>query len=198
VFSGIVEAVGRVTALSRTSAAAQLSVAPGALDLADVHRGDSICVDGICLTVADTAKTVLLFDLSPETLAVSAGFAEGQDVNLEKSLRWSDRVGGHFVAGHVDGIGQLAAIEEADGNRVIAVRFPASLRPYLARKGSIAINGVSLTVNSVSRERFSVNLIPHTLALTNLGALVKGSRVNLEVDPLARYVESVLAARRQR
>ena len=148
------------------------------------------------------------FDVSAETLDVSAGFALDDAVNLEKSLRLDQRLGGHLVSGHVDGVGEVVEMLERDGNRVVSLSFPESLARFFARKGSVTINGVSLTVNSVgkgsstrsdhseSTGEFSVNLIPHTLAVTNLGTLAVGSRINLEIDVVARYVESMLSAER--
>lgn len=174
---------------------ATMQVDTAALDLSDVAVGDSIAVNGVCLTVTRLGERDFCFDVSQETLSVSAGFAPGDAVNLEKSLRLADRLGGHLVSGHVDSVGEVVAIEPVDGNRVLTLQFPPELAPYLARKGSVTVNGVSLTVNKVVADRFSVNLIPHTLTVTNLNALAAGSRVNLEVDLVARYVERMLGSK---
>lgn len=192
-FTGIVEAVGTVESVSAAAETAAVRIASGGLDLSDIAIGDSVAVNGVCLTVTDLGDDVLEFDVSAESLDVTSGFQAGQRVNLEKSLRLDTRLGGHLVSGHVDAVGEVDEIVDYDGNRVMTVRFPHSLARYFARKGSVAVNGVSLTVNSVEEERFSVNLIPHTLAATNLGDLAKGSGVNLEIDLIARYVERMLS-----
>lgn len=193
-FTGIVEAVGEVQSVSPSGEVAVVRVATGELDLSDVALGDSIAVNGVCLTVTQMAKATLDFDVSAETLKVTSGFRQGSRVNLEKSLRLDTRLGGHLVSGHVDAIGEVEAVSEYDDNRVVRVRFPSSLARYFARKGSVAVDGVSLTVNSVGNDSFEVNLIPHTLAATNLGQLQRGSKVNLEIDMVARYVERMLFA----
>ena len=192
-FTGIVEAVGQVKSVSPAGQTAAVRIASGGLDLTDVAVGDSIAVNGVCLTVKNLASDVVEFDVSAETLNVTSGFDARQRVNLEKSLRLDTRLGGHLVSGHVDAVGEVVEIVDYDGNRVMAVRFPQSLARYFARKGSVTVNGVSLTVNDVKDGRFSVNLIPHTLSATNLGDLAKGSRVNLEIDLVARYVERMLS-----
>ncbi len=192
-FTGIVEAVGTVESVSAAAETAAVRIASGGLDLSDIAIGDSVAVNGVCLTVTDLGDDVVEFDVSAETLNVTSGFQARQRVNLEKSLRLDTRLGGHLVSGHVDAVGEVDEIVDYDGNRVMTVRFPHSLARYFARKGSVAVNGVSLTVNSVEEGRFSVNLIPHTLAATNLGDLAKGSGVNLEIDLIARYVERMLS-----
>ena len=192
-FTGIIETVGKVNSVTRSGATAAVRVAGKGLDLSDVAIGDSIAVNGVCLTVTDLEGQSMQFDVSTETLDVSAGYALGDAVNLEKSLRLDQRLGGHLVSGHVDAVGEVGNIIERDGNRVVSFSFPKALARFFARKGSVTVNGVSLTVNSVSAGEFSVNLIPHTLAVTNLGKLVMGSRVNLEIDLVARYVESMLS-----
>jgi riboflavin synthase len=191
-FTGIIQAVGTVAAVESGARSARLRIRAPALDRSDVVLGDSIAVNGVCLTVTGFDADGFWFDVSPETLAVTAGFGEGGAVNLEKSLRLADRLGGHLVSGHVDAVGEVAAVKEVEGNREVTVRFPSMLARYFARKGSVTVNGVSLTVNAVGGETFSLNLIPHTLAVTNLGTLAAGSRVNLEVDLVARYVERML------
>lgn len=188
-FSGIVAAVGSVAAATPAAGGLRLRVASGDLDLADVALGDSIAVSGVCLTVVGLEAGMFEADVSRETLACTTGFAVGDRVNLEKALRLADRLGGHLVTGHVDGAGRVARFESAGDNRLLAVAAPPELGKYLARKGSVAVNGVSLTINEVSGAEFAVNLIPHTLSATNLGTLRAGDRVNVEVDTVARYVE---------
>jgi riboflavin synthase len=191
-FTGIIEAVGRVREIKPAAGGVRVAVDPGKFDLADVKVGDSIAVNGVCLTVVARAAGRLAFDVSRETLACTAGFGEGAPVNLEKSLRLADRLGGHLVSGHVDGVGSVVRFDAAGDNRLLAVAAPPELARYIARKGSIAVNGVSLTVNAVDGSRFEVNLIPHTLAATNLHDLTVATQVNLEVDMLARYAERLL------
>ena len=169
-----------------------MSIESGRLSLRDVTVGDSITVNGACLTVVKRGKKSFSVDVSRETLKVTAGLDREGEVNLEKALRLSDRLDGHLVLGHVDGVGKVTKVERRDANRLLRVRSPASLLRYIARKGSIAVHGVSLTVNAVRGAEFEVNLIPHTLAVTMLKDLRIGDRVNLEVDPLARYAERLL------
>lgn len=188
-FSGIVAAVGTVRAVRPARGGARLVVDTGKLGLKDVAAGDSIAVDGVCLTVVARKGRTFEADVSRATLACTTGFAGGHRVNLEKAMRLSDRMGGHPVSGHVDGVGRVTRTRPAGANRVLAVAAPRALAKYIARKGSIAVNGVSLTVNEVAGTEFEVNLIPHTLAASNLGKLRAGDKVNLEVDMLARYVE---------
>jgi riboflavin synthase len=207
-FTGIIEAVGKIDSVTRSGSMAAMRVACDGFNLSDVAIGDSIAVNGVCLTVTALKGQSMQFDVSAETLDVSAGFAIDDAVNLEKSLRLDQRLGGHLVSGHVDGVGEVVEMLERDGNRVVSFSFPESLARFFARKGSVTVNGVSLTVNSVGKARstrsghsgstgeFSVNLIPHTLAVTNLGKLAVGSRINLEIDVVARYVESMLSAER--
>lgn len=188
-FTGIVGAVGSVAEATPGGAGLRVRVASGDLDLSDVVLGDSIAVNGVCLTVVGLDAGTFEADVSRETLACTAGFAVGDRVNLEKALRLADRLGGHLVTGHVDGVGRVSRFEPVGDNRLLAVSGPPDLAKYLARKGSVAVNGVSLTINEVSGSEFTVNLIPHTLSATNLGAARTGDGVNLEVDLLARYVE---------
>ena len=197
-FTGIVQAVGRIAARIGADDGLRLRVDAAALGIDDVRVGDSIAVAGCCLTVVDRVPPFLDFDVSGETLRCTTGFA-GERVNLEKALQLSDRLGGHLLSGHVDGVGEVIACGPASGaddaNRQIEIEVPAALSRYVAPKGSIAIDGVSLTTNRVQGARFTINLIPHTLAVTTLGALARGARVNVEVDLLARYVERLLADR---
>ena len=185
-FTGIVQAVGRIEKLH------PLLVATGRLPLSEVRIGDSVCVQGCCLTVVKKAKGKLWFDVSKETLRVTAGLDRPGKVNLEKSLGFGDKLGGHLVTGHVDGVGTVLK----HSNGFLQVKVPKALSRYVARKGSICIDGVSLTVNRVRGTGFEVNLIPHTLKVTTLGRLAAGARVNLEVDLVARYLERMLVTRR--
>lgn len=188
-FSGIVAAVGRITRAASTAGGVRLRVEGGGLPLDDMAVGDSIAVNGACLTVVALERAAFEADVSRETLNCTAGFPVGARVNLEKALRLSDRLGGHLVSGHVDGVGNISRFEPVGDNRLLAVVAPADLAKYCARKGSIAVNGVSLTVNEVNGAEFSVNLIPHTLQASSLQYLQAGDPVNLEIDMLARYVE---------
>jgi riboflavin synthase len=191
-FTGIIQAVGRVRELTLAERAARLVIATDKLDLADVGIGDSIAVNGVCLTATELLSDAFSADVSPETMACTVGFELAAAVNLEKALRLSDRLGGHLVSGHVDGVGTVVRFDPVGDNRLLAVRVPADLGRYVARKGSITVNGVSLTVNEVEGDILRVNLIPHTLAQTNLGRLRSGAQVNLEVDLVARYIERML------
>ena len=191
-FTGIVAALGRIAKLDPAGQGARLLIDAGNLTLDDVAIGDSIAVDGVCLTVTRMQPGAFEVDVSSETLACTAGFAAGAAVNLEKALRLSDRLGGHLVSGHVDGTGVVVRFEPVGDNRLLCVRLPQELSRYVARKGSVTVNGVSLTVNEVEGDTFSVNIIPHTLAATTLGSLAEGKRVNIEVDMVARYIERML------
>jgi riboflavin synthase len=189
-FTGIVEAVGRIVASDRRGDGARIVVDVGALGIDDLTLGESVAMAGCCLTVVTREGRRLAFDVSAETLSCTTGFAAGTAVNLERALRISDRLGGHLLAGHVDGVGIVARNEElpgGDGSRSLEVDAPEALARYIASKGSIAVDGVSLTVNAVSGRRFAVNLIPHTLTMTTLGSLTAGMGVNLEADLMARY-----------
>lgn len=188
-FTGIVTAVGSIAAVSRTAGGVRIQVAAPELQLADGQIGESIGVNGVCLTAIEMSQAGFSADVSAETLRCTAGFVAGLRVNLERALRLADRLGGHLVSGHVDGVGTLVSVRPAGDNRVLVFEAPLDVARYVAVKGSIAINGVSLTVNEVNNKQFSVNIIPHTLSATNLGMLVAGARVNLEADTVARYVE---------
>ena len=188
-FTGIVAAMGQLARVTTTVDGARIEVAAPGLQLADGQVGESIAVNGVCLTAVRIDSVGFDADVSHETLRCTAGFAEGGDVNLERALRLSDRLGGHLVSGHVDGVGVVQSLEPAGGNRVIWFEAPPAVARYVAVKGSIAIQGVSLTVNEVKGNRFCVNIIPHTLSATTLGALTAGAHVNLEADTVARYVE---------
>jgi len=200
-FTGIVQAIGQITRANPHGDGLRLAVAAGDLDLGDVNTGDSIAVAGCCLTVVAADGQTLSFDVSAETLRCTAGLDAGARVNLEKALRLCDRLGGHLVSGHVDGVGtvaQVKSLDSADSSRVLEVDAPAELARFIAAKGSIAVDGASLTVNEVHGCRFAVNLIPHTLAATTLGELARGTQVNLEIDLVARYIERLVAGRLSR
>ena len=191
-FSGIVAAVGTIESARPLGDGLRLRIAAPGFDLGDVAIGDSIAIHGVCHTVVAKDRRSFEVDTSNATRAVTTGLEEGGAVNLEKSLRLSERIGGHLVSGHVDGVGTVAALDDLGGSARLVIEAPAMLARYVARKGSICVDGVSLTVNAVDGARFEVNVIPHTLAATTLGRLAPGARVNLEVDMLARYVERLL------
>jgi riboflavin synthase len=188
-FTGIVTAVGRIAEVETTAGGVRIRVIAEGLGLADGQIGESIAVNGVCLTATAITAAGFDADVSRETLRCTVGFESGARVNLERALRLADRLGGHLVAGHVDGVGRVVSAQDAGDNRVFWFEALPDVARYVAVKGSIAINGVSLTVNQVNGMQFSVNIIPHTLAATNLGELGVGARVNLEADTVARYVE---------
>ena len=194
-FSGIIAAIGHISELTPRNdgtPTVRLSVDAGSLDLEDVALGDSIACNGVCLTVVDRSAQRFCVDVSPETLSCTIGLDAPGPINLEKALRLADRLGGHLVSGHVDGVGEVLRFDPVGDNRLLEIRAPQELAKYIARKGSITVNGVSLTTNTVSGATFSINLIPHTLEATTLGRLQAGARVNLEIDLIARYVERML------
>ena len=196
-FSGIIAAVGRIAELTPRNDGTptiRLTVDAGLLDLDDVAQGDSIACNGVCLTVVDKQPQRFFVDVSPETLSCTVGLAAPGPINLEKALRLADRLGGHLVSGHVDGVGEVLRFDPVGDNRLLEIKAPDALARYIARKGSVTVNGVSLTTNTVSGAVFSINLIPHTLDATTLGTLSAGTPVNLEIDLIARYVERMLTA----
>ena len=199
-FTGIVSAVGRIVEATPAAQGKRLIVQTPAGWLDDVQLGDSIALNGACMTVTtlDAAAARFGLDISAESLDKTAGLGESGPVNLEKALRAHDRLGGHLVSGHVDGIGTVSHFQDLGGHHELRVRAPRELARFLAYKGSIAVNGVSLTVNRVADAadacEFSINLIPHTLQQTTLGTLQPGARVNLEVDLISRYVERMLGS----
>jgi riboflavin synthase len=199
-FTGIISGLGQIVEVQAAAAGKRLSVQAPAGYLDDVQGGDSIALNGACMTVTrfDAATARFTLDISAESLDKTAGLGEPGPVNLEKALRAHDRLGGHLVSGHVDGIGRVTRFVDLGGHHELRVHAPRELARFLAYKGSITVNGVSLTVNRVTDApdgcEFSINLIPHTLQQTTLGGLREGTRVNLEVDLIARYVERMLAS----
>jgi riboflavin synthase len=194
-FTGIVTAVGRIASARLHGDGLRLRIDAPGFGMEDVALGDSIALQGVCHTVVAKDAGGFEVDTSAATLAVTTGLDEGREVNLEKSLTLADRLGGHLVSGHVDAVGTVAAFEDLGGSWRLEIEMPAELRRYVARKGSIAVDGVSLTVNAVAGNHFEVNIIPHTRAVTTLRRLAPGSPVNLEVDMTARYLERLMGER---
>ncbi len=194
-FTGIVQAIGEIVRVEPLAQGVRLEIDAGTLGLSDVSRGDSICVQGACLTATMLDGKRFAADVSRETLACTSGLGAPGRVNLEKALRLGDALGGHLVTGHVDGVGEVVAFDPAGESTRLQVRASQPIARYIARKGSVTVDGVSLTVNRAEGDVFDVNLIPHTLQSTTLSRLAPGARVNLEVDLLARYIERLLESR---
>ena len=200
-FTGIIAAMGRIESIAPETAdprsGVRLSVDVRTLDVERVAIGDSIAIAGACMTVVAIDGPLLQFDVSRESLDKTVGLDRAGDVNLERALRFGDRLDGHFVSGHVDGTGTVVRFEPTGESWTLVVRAPTALARFLALKGSVAVDGVSLTINAVHDHAagcdFSINIIPHTAAVTTLHRLKPGSRVNLEIDSIARYVERMLA-----
>lgn len=188
-FTGIIQALGQIQRIEPQGDDIRLTISTGALDMRDVLQGDSIAVNGVCLTVVEHDENSFKVHVSAETLSCTVGLDVTSTVNLEKALRLADRLGGHLVSGHVDGVGEVVRFEALGDCTLLTLRAPHALSRYVAVKGSVTINGVSLTTNTVVGDEFSINLIPHTLEVTMLKSLKPGSRVNLEVDLIARYVD---------
>ena len=204
-FTGIVQATGRIVAVDDSGAGKRVRVHAPSLGLHEVRIGDSIAVSGACMTVTDIDTDAFSFDVSAESLSRTTGLDRLGEVNLERAMRFGDRVDGHLVSGHVDATGTVVTFEQRDESWTLVVEAPPALSRYFAYKGSVSVDGVSLTVNHVEDNesagtvngcRFWVNLIPHTIAVTTLKALRPGARVNLEVDMIARYVERMLRGSR--
>ena len=194
-FTGIIQSKGSIKEIFSSSDGARLKINTNALDLSDSKVGDSIAIDGVCLTVTELTESSFTADISNETLTCTtfSALKQGKNVNLERSLRVNQGIDGHLVSGHVDGIGAVNSIEK-DGDSVrIKIEVQDNIIKYIAKKGSICINGVSLTVNSVENNFFDVNIVPHTLSATTLGDLSLQSNVNIEIDQIARYVERLLS-----
>jgi riboflavin synthase len=197
-FTGIITSVGKISHVQPLETGVRLTIEAPGLKLTDVALGDSIAHGGVCLTVIAKKRTSYQIDVSRETLDCTVGLEEvGGEVNLEKAMRLSDFIGGHLVSGHVDGVGEVEKFEAIGESHELVIKAPKRLAKYIARKGSITVDGVSLTTNRVGGKggrRFSINLIPHTVEVTTLRHLKPGSRVNLEIDLIARYVERMLTA----
>jgi riboflavin synthase len=190
-FTGIIQAVGKIETITNVGEDLKLSIFAHSLGLDDVKIGDSIAVNGVCLTATHLNKTHFEAQVSKETLDVTTGLGSKQAVNLEKALRLQDRLGGHLVSGHVDGVGQVVQFEALGDCWLLAIIAPNAISKYIAKKGSICVNGVSLTVNSIKKDTFIMNIIPHTLENTMFKNLKVGSDVNLEIDQIARYIERI-------
>ena len=191
-FSGIVSAIGRITKKTPREIGFRLTIEANGLDLTDVSAGDSIACSGVCLTVVHKTDSSFMVDVSGETLSCTSGLELDGEINLEKALCLSDRLGGHLVSGHVDGVAEVLCFDWVGDNRLLQIRAPHSLAKFIAKKGSVTIDGCSLTTNEVIGDEFTINLIPHTLEVTTLKNLKPGSPVNLEVDLIARYCERLL------
>ena len=189
-FTGLIEDTGRVDSFHRRGEAGLLTVET-ALPVAEIAIGDSVAVNGVCLTVTAKSGRTLSFDVSPESISrtLTGKLCTGNHVNLERALRMGDRLGGHIVSGHVDCVGKLSRSEIRSGNHLLQLTLPQAHTRYLVEKGSVTIDGISLTVNEVSRDSFSVNIIPHTYSNTTLGQLKIGDQVNIETDIIGKYVE---------
>ena len=194
-FTGIIEAVGEIKKIIPLENGIRIEITSGGLDLSDLRIGDSIATNGVCLTITTLMGGTVSMEVSRETLSCTQSLGtRGGRVNLEKAMKLSDRINGHLVSGHVDGVGKIIKLEQVGESYILAIRPPVSLMRYIAKKGSITVNGVSLTVNLITEDEFRVNLIPHTLAVTTLKELKKDMEVNLEVDMLARYLEKFLTS----
>jgi riboflavin synthase len=196
-FTGLIEGVGSIAALEPRGGDMRLRIAAGTLSFGDIVLGESIAVSGACLTVIEFDSASFAADASTETLALTTlgGMTAGQAVNLERAMRPTDRLGGHLVSGHVDGVGRVLSVHDDARSQRWRFAAPAALSKYIATKGSICVDGVSLTVNAVDHEGFEVALIPHTVAHTAFSSTAVGDAVNLEIDLVARYVERLLSAR---
>jgi riboflavin synthase len=196
-FTGIIETIGIIERAEATPANTRLTINAPKLGLHNVVIGDSIAINGCCLTVVEKTAETFSADVSRETLSITYGLTQGSEVNLEKSLRFGDRLGGHLVSGHIDGVGQVTALEDLGASWRLEIEAPKSLAKFVARKGSVAVNGISLTVNSVKdlangNVVFEINIIPHTYEFTTIRGMRQGGKVNLEIDQIARYLERML------
>lgn len=193
-FTGIIEAVGRIKSIDPVGGDIRLQVDVGSLDMDDVQLGDSIAVNGVCLTAIEFDKKHFVADVSNETIALTSlkALATGSEVNLEKALLPTTRLGGHLVSGHVDGLGEVVSIKEESRSIRLVIRAPDELKHYIAMKGSICIDGTSLTVNKIADTDFEINIVPHTQQQTIIKNYKAGTKVNLEVDLIARYLERLL------
>jgi riboflavin synthase len=199
VFTGIIETTGIIEKADVSAANTQLTINAPRLGLHNVAIGDSISVSGCCLTVVAKSAETFSVDVSQETLSLTHGLVQGAEVNLEKSLRFGDRLGGHLVSGHVDGVGTVTTMDDLGASWHLQIEAPIEMAKFVARKGSVTVNGISLTANSVKdlpngNAVFDINIIPHTHQVTTIRLLRKGSKVNLEIDLVARYLERMLGA----
>jgi riboflavin synthase len=197
VFTGIIEAIGEISSLEQAGGDLRAVISSETLDFGDINPGDSICVSGVCLTATEVNGNSLTVDISNETIALTsfAGLQAGNKVNLEKAMQPASRFGGHIVSGHVDGLAELLSREDDGRSERLVFLAPEILRKYIAAKGSVCLEGISLTVNEVNGGQFGVNIIPHTAQETTLSTLEPGSKVNLEVDIISRYLESLILDR---
>jgi riboflavin synthase len=193
-FTGIIEGLGRIKNIEPVAGDIRLHVDTGSLDMSDVQLGDSIAVNGVCLTAIEFDNKHFVADVSNETMTLTSlkDLATGSEVNLEKALLPTTRLGGHLVSGHVDGLGEVLVIKEASRSIQIIIRAPDELKYYIAMKGSICIDGTSLTVNKITNNDFEINIVPHTQQKTIIKNYQPGTKVNLEVDLIARYLERLL------
>ena len=193
-FTGIIEAVGRIKKIEPVGGDIRLHVDVGSLDMRDVQLGDSIAVNGVCLTAIKFSDDYFAADVSNETIKLTSlnNLDVGSEVNLEKALLPTTRLGGHLVSGHVDGLGEVLSIKEESRSIQIIIRAPAELKHYIAMKGSICVDGISLTVNKIDNTDFELNIVPHTQQQTVIKSYKAGTKVNLEVDLIARYLERLL------
>lgn len=193
-FTGIIESVGSIASMQARGNDMRVAINTGKLDMSDVQLGDSIATNGVCLTVVEFSSQHYVADVSMETIKRTgfANYSQGMAVNLEKALMATSRLGGHIVSGHVDGVGEIASIEDAGQTWEIWVKAPDNLAKYIAEKGSMTVDGVSLTVNDVDGAKFKLTLVPHTLQETIIQHYQAGSKVNLEVDLIARYLERLM------
>jgi len=193
-FTGIIKAVGTIRIIENRDSDQRFSIDTGILDMSDVAVGDSICVNGVCLTVVMLQHRGFITDISIETLACTTfeKLHQGDQVNLEKSLKLDDRLSGHIVIGHVDGVGKVTGLHEAARSVQYDIEVPDRLKKYICKKGSVCVDGVSLTINDVAGIKFTVNIIPHTLEETIFSSYREGTPVNIEVDIIARYLEGLM------
>jgi len=194
-FTGIIQAKGNIKEIRISNKGAVFVLNSNSLELSDVSIGDSIAVNGVCLTITQLDKNSFSANVSQETLNCTtfSQLRKGQNINLEKALRLDQGIDGHFVSGHVDGVGEVVSLQKEGESTRLKIKVKNDLSKYIAKKGSICINGVSLTVNSVEADIFDVNIVPHTLSVTTLGELIENSRVNIEIDIIARHIEHLIS-----
>ena len=194
-FTGIIQAQGYIQEIRISNKGAVFVLNSNSLELSDVSIGDSIAVNGVCLTITQLDKNSFSANVSQETLNCTtfSQLRKGQNINLEKSLRLDQGIDGHLVSGHVDGVGEVVSLQKEGESTRLKIKVKNDLSKYIAKKGSICINGVSLTVNSVEADIFDVNIVPHTLSVTTLGELIENSRVNIEIDIIARHIEQLIS-----